>query len=417
MKGARPRALMLAPAMPSNRGNGLAMRLGQFLEALTNDFDVDLIVAPVAGTVTPEGRRWAESLGARVEVLEPRDMLDTHLALVMQVSDPEARALAFARLGLPSLAARLSTTAALRCREIVAGRDYDLIHASRSYCARLALALGRRAGGGHQPVLTLDLDEDDERVFSGLAALADLRGQAEAGDWRRLEAQAFGRLTRTSLPRFDRAWVSSPTDAARLRPTPPAPDLNVMPNSISIGRRFPRRDDGRTLLFVGSMGYEPNEDAVAWFLDAIWPRLRGVGGLRVRVVGSNPTDRLRRRGRQASVEVVGWVPDLHRHYAEATLCIAPIRVGAGTRIKLLEAAAHGVPIVSTSLGAEGLGLKNGQHLWLADTPLRFAAAIDDALSRPLERARRSQAAKAWVGRHFDRPTIVARLARAFRALL
>lgn len=408
---------MLAPAMPSNRGNGLAMRLGQFVEALTRGFDVDLIVAPVAGTVTPEGRRWAESLGARVDVLEPRDMLDTHLALVMQVADPEARAMAFARLGLPSLAARLSTTAALRCREIVAGRDYDLIHASRSYCAPLALALGRRAGGGHRPVLTLDLDEDDERVFSGLAALADRRGPARAGDWRRLEAQAFGRLTRSSIPRFDRVWVSSPADAARLRPTPPGPGLKVVPNSIAMGRRFLRRDDGRTLMFVGSMGYEPNEDAAAWFLGAIWPRLRAAAGLRVRVVGSNPTDRLRRLGRQAGVEIVGWAPDLHRHYAEATLCIAPIRVGAGTRIKLLEATAHGVPIVSTSLGAEGLGLKNGQHLWLADTPRRFAAAIDEALSRPVERARRSLAARAWVGRHFDRPAVVARLATAFRALL
>lgn len=417
MRRARPRALMLAPAMPSNCGNGLAMRLGQFLEALTRDFDVDLIVAPVAGVVTPEARRWAESLGARLGVLDTQDTLDTQFGLLMLLSDAEARAEAFARYGLPSLVARLSTTAALRCREMVAGRGYDLIHGSRSYCAPLAIALGSGPSGYRRPVLTLDLDEDDERVFRGLATIAAQQGQVVTSRWRRLEADAFQRLTGSSIPQFDRVWVSSPADAARLQASLPIHELNVMPNSIEMGVPSRRRDDGRTLLFVGTMGYEPNEDAVAWFLGAIWPRLRGVAGVRVRVVGSSPTKRLHRLGRQAGVEVVGWAPDLAPFYEEAALCIAPIRVGAGTRVKLLEAAAQGVAIVSTRLGAEGLGLQTGRHLWLADTPIRFAAAIDEALSRPVERGRRSRAARAWIGKHFDRPSIVARLATEFGALL
>lgn len=417
MKGVRPRALMLAPAMPLNFGNGLTMRLGQFLEALTRDFDVDLIVAPVAGAVTAEAQRWAEGLGARVGVLDIQDTLDTQFGLLMRLSDAQDRALAFARYGLPSLAARLSVTAALRCREIVAGRDYDLIHVSRSYCAPLAIALAGRPSGDRRPVLTLDLDEDDERVFRGLAAIAARQGRTVASRWRGLEADAFQRLTRSSIPRFDRVWVSSPADAARLHASSPTHELKVMPNSIEVSVRSRRRDDGRTLLFVGSMAYEPNEDAVAWFLGAIWPRLRGVAGVRVRVVGSSPTNRLHRLGRQAGVEVVGWAPDLDPFYEEAALCLAPIRVGAGTRIKLLEAAVRGVPIVSTPLGAEGLGLQTGRHLWLANTPIRFAAAIEDALSRPVERGRRSRSARAWVGKHFDRPSIVARLATEFRALL
>ncbi|WP_421932331.1 glycosyltransferase [Phenylobacterium sp.] len=408
---------MLAPAMPSNFGNGLAMRLGQFLEALTRDFDVDLIVAPVAGAVTPEARRWAESLGARVGVLAIQDTLDTQFGLLMRLSNVEARALAFARYGLPSLAARLSITAALRCREMLAGRDYDLIHVSRSYCAPLAIALAGRPSGDRRPVLTLDLDEDDERVFRGLAAIAARQGRTVTSRWRGLEAEAFQRLTRSSIPRFDRVWVSSPADAARLQATSPTHDLKVMPNSIEMGVRSRRRDNGRTLLFVGSMSYEPNEDAVAWFLSAIWPRLRGVAGVRVRVVGSSPTNRFQRLGRQAGVEVLGWAPDLDPFYEEAALCLAPIRVGAGTRIKLLEAAVRGVPIVSTRLAAEGLGLQNRRHLWLADTPASFAAAIEDALSRPVERGRRSRAAQAWVRKYFDRPSIVARLATEFRALL
>ena len=396
---------MIAPAMPVRQGNGMAMRLGQFLEAMAREFEVDLIVAPVAGAVTAEGARWAESFAGRVSVLDTQATLDTHLALIMQVADPEERAQAFARFGLPSLAARLTTTAALRCREVTSGRGYDLIHASRSYCARLALSLG----DGRQ-VFSLDLDEDDERVFSALAAIDARHGQEEASAWRRLEARAFGQLVKATVPRFDRVWVSSPTDAARLG------GLTVTPNSIEAAPRPQRRDDGRTLLFVGSLGYEPNEDAVAWFLSAVWPRLR-TAGLRLRVVGPDAPERLRRMSRRSGVELVGWAADLRPHYEAATLCIAPVRAGAGTRIKLLEAAVHGVPIVSTTLGAEGLGMADGRHLWLADTSARFATSIEDALSRPSERRRRARTARAWIAKHFDRAKVVARLAAEFRSLL
>lgn len=406
---------MLAPAMPARLGGGLAMRLGQFLEALTAAFAVDLVVAPIFGAVTSESRSWPERLGARVRVLDVAETLDTHFGLIMRMTDPERRAEAFARYGLPSLMARLATTAALRCRELLQGEAYDLIHASRSYCAPLAIALAKAGAAGPAPRLTLDLDEDDGRVFRGLAKIAAGRGEDRTSRWNLLEARAFERLVPAVAPAFDRVWLSSPFDAASLRGCSPQGEPAVTPNSIGAVTRPRRRDDGRTLLFVGSLGYEPNEDAVAWFIRSIWPRLPH--GLRFRIVGPGASEGIRRLGRTRGVEVVGWAPDLRSSYETATLCIAPLRVGAGTRIKLLESAAHGLPIVSTTLGAEGLGLTDGRHLWLADTPGGFAAAIGDALSHPLERARRAHAASGVVTRDFDRTATIRRLAEAFRALL
>lgn len=397
---------MLTPATPARTGNGLAMRLGQFLEALTRICDVDLIVAPVCGSATSEQLRWPRQLGSHVQVLDVDETLDSHFALVMQVRDPAARAEAFARYGLPSLASRLSTAAAARCRDLTAGRDYALVHASRSYCAPLAMALA-----GPHSVLTLDLDEDDGRVFRGLAALAAKRGRHAESRWSLLEAEAFDRLSRTLPPGFTRVWASSPVDAARLGASA------VMPNAIEMPAPAGRRDDGRTLLFVGSLGYQPNADAVDWFVRSVWPRIRRERGLRFRGVGPDAAESVRRLGWKPGVDIAGWQADLRASYAEATLCVAPLRVGAGARIKLLEAAAHGLPIVSTTIGAEGLGLDDGRHLWLADTAAEFASTIEEALARPAEARRRAGQARSWVARHFDRNAVVGRLAAEFAALL
>jgi glycosyltransferase involved in cell wall biosynthesis len=115
--------------------------------------------------------------------------------------------------------------------------------------------------------------------------------------------------------------------------------------------------------------------------------------------------------------MLGAVPDPARYYSMATIAIAPIRAGAGCRIKLVESALHGVPAVATSLGAEGLGLRHGRHLWLADSRPAFIKAVLEALDRPEERRRRARAARAHIKAAFDRDAAVARLADGFLELL
>jgi glycosyltransferase involved in cell wall biosynthesis len=388
------------------------MRLGMFLDALARSFDVDLVIAPIAGGVDGRALSWAAARAVKVHVLDIARTLDTHFGLIERVADPEARTDAFAQFGRPSLCARLGARAAILTRDLVGDTPYDLIHAARSYCAPWALQVVGPGTGEPRATLSLDLDEDDERVYLGLAELAERQGQALLGRWNRAEAAGFVRLRQETVSEFDKVWISSALDSERIGNLQPAGDMDLAPNCITLPRLLARRDDGRTLMFVGALGYVPNEDAVSWFLETVWPRLRKRDGLRFRIVGANPSDRIKRLAQAPGIELLGWVKHLRPCYQTASLTVAPIRIGAGTRIKLLESAAHQTPMIATSIGAEGLGLSGGSELWLADSPTDFAAAIEQALDSPAERHRRASAARAHVSRCFERTSQVRRLAEA-----
>ena len=338
-----------------------------------------------------------------------------HFGFIGRVADKAARLDAFASYGAPSIGAFASPANMADTVDLMAARNFDLLHIERSYCARLGRAIASRAC--RKPVLTLDLDEDDSRVYAALADLAGKTAGLYARRWNLLEAAAFRRLLNEVVPAFDQVWLASSVDKTGLGSLAAPDKVAVAPNAVASAGRAGRRDDGRTLLFVGSLGYAPNQDAVGWFLSAIWPRLSRARNVRFQIVGPDAPAPLRRLARQRGVEMPGWVADTSRYYAVATLAIAPIRVGAGTRIKLIETALHGVPAVATATAAEGLGLRHGQHLWLADTPATFIKAICEALDRPAERRRRADAARAYVTSTFARETTVSRLARAFAALL
>jgi glycosyltransferase involved in cell wall biosynthesis len=403
---------MLAPATPEATGNGLAMRLGMFLDALARRFDVDLVVAPIAGGADSGALSWAAERAAKVHVLDVARTLDTHFGLIERVASPEARAEAFARFGRPSLCARLGVRAALLTRDLVGAGRYDLVHAARSYCASWALHFVEHGTGARRPTLSLDLDEDDERVYLGLAKRAESLGESLLGRWNRAEAAGFVRLRDETVPFFDRVWISSEVDLGHMEIRGLANDIVVAPNAVTFPRSAARRDDGRTLMFVGALGYVANEDAVAWFLKAVWPNLRKRDGLRLRIVGGAASERIKELADAPGIALEGWVEDLRPFYETASLTVAPIRIGAGTRIKLLESAAFETPIVSTSIGAEGLGMSGDTHLWLADSAADFRAAIEAAIDDPVERRRRALAAKDHVKRHFERRSQVRRLSEA-----
>jgi sugar transferase (PEP-CTERM/EpsH1 system associated) len=144
------------------------------------------------------------------------------------------------------------------------------------------------------------------------------------------------------------------------------------------------------LVFTGSMDWLPNEDAIRWFTDAVLPLIRKAKpDVTVTIVGRNPSPALVELGkRDAAVEVTGRVDDVRPYMDRAAAYIVPIRIGGGTRLKIYEAMAMEQPIISTTVGAEGLPLVNGKHLLLADTAESFAAAVtqvlaDSALARQL----------------------------------
>jgi glycosyltransferase involved in cell wall biosynthesis len=193
------------------------------------------------------------------------------------------------------------------------------------------------------------------------------------------------------LPRVDLVLVCSEVERASVA----LPGVSVVSNGIELPPEPPAAGggDGRTLLFVGFMDYPPNADAVRFLVGDILPRVRlAVPGARAVLVGRTSSEAVRRLHDGATVIVKGEAPDLRPHYENASVVVAPLRVGGGTRIKILEAFAWRRPVVSTSVGAEGLQASPGYDLFVEDTPDGFAARcialLNDAFLRG-EMARRA----------------------------
>jgi glycosyltransferase involved in cell wall biosynthesis len=197
-----------------------------------------------------------------------------------------------------------------------------------------------------------------------------------------------------------------------------APDLRlaVVPNIVDTDTYQPQAEgDSRTVIYQGGMDWFPNRDAVNYFVQEILPLVRReAGGVRFVVAGRNPSEAFRKRyAGVPNMEFTGTVPDMQPVIARATVCVVPLRMGSGTRLKILEAAAMGKPVVSTRLGAEGLDLEDGREILLADEPREFARAVCELLSNPQRRRALGKAARKKVEEMYS----LVSLRRAIRAAL
>ncbi|ADB73193.1 glycosyltransferase [Geodermatophilus obscurus] len=218
--------------------------------------------------------------------------------------------------------------------------------------------------------------------------------------WRRAEREIAARAAVTV--------VCSDLDRARLA----LPRVAVLPNGYELSTRAagsPARPtpDGGVLLFIGPLTYEPNHDAVAWFAREALPLVRARRpDACFRVVGDHDADVVDGVGEIPGVKLTGEVPDVTAELAEASVVVVPLRFGGGTRIKVIEAFAHGVPVVSTTVGCEGLNVEDGRHVLLADDPPSLAAACLRLLEDEERRtALSAQAGDLWQRRY--RWTVIA----------
>jgi glycosyltransferase involved in cell wall biosynthesis len=184
-------------------------------------------------------------------------------------------------------------------------------------------------------------------------------------------AESYERLEREWLPMYDVILVASEDDHRRLS----HPDVRVFPNALLQLPR-PSVPAANAIVFSGNLEYHPNVEAVRWFRLKIWPRVREQApAVEWRLLGSNPGAITAFTEGDPRIRVIGPVDDAVAHLAEAQVCIVPLLSGSGTRFKILEAWAAGRAVVSTTLGAEGLGACDGEHLLLADDAEDFAAAV------------------------------------------
>ena len=260
--------------------------------------------------------------------------------------------------------------------------------------------------------LVLDCDEDDAAAYRRIARMQERAGNALAAAWSRAEAAGFARLAPHWLAQFDLLLAASPGEARSLSGRAGGRPVTVIPNTVPAApprRSRPRRRQ-RTVIFVGTMGYAPNADGVTWFATRVWPRLRREVRfpLRLLIVGADPPARVARLDDRHDMTVTGAVADVAPFYDAADLAIVPLRAGGGTRIKLLEAAGRGVPVVSTRFGAMGTSLRPAASSCIADDAAGFARACAALLrdepaahamaARAARRARLDYGARSWAAR-------------------
>ncbi len=177
--------------------------------------------------------------------------------------------------------------------------------------------------------------------------------------------------------RFDRCVTVSEADKSLLLKANPRLNVNVIPNGVDVHKYQPLplligNVLPSALLFVGNMGYPPCVDAVLYFCGEIFPRiLQKIPATELWIVGRDPQREVLRLNSD-KVHVTGQVSDVVPYYRQAHVCVVPLRAGGGTRLKILEAMALGRPVVSTTVGCEGLDVMDGEHLVIADSPELFA---------------------------------------------
>jgi glycosyltransferase involved in cell wall biosynthesis len=262
---------------------------------------------------------------------------------------------------------------------------------------------------------SIDLDEDDVSSFLSSARVMEDAGRHVAARWNRLEAHAFERLMAQKLTAFRAITIANAEDVPAMLARHPGLPLSTLPNGVPMpplaatAGAGPRRD----MLFVGSLRYEPNVEGLLWFITAVLPRLPGV---RLLVAGRSPPPLLRAHARPGRVEFLGYVQNLANAYRRAALAIAPMRSGGGTRLKILEAAAHAVPVVATTQSAAGL-LGHGRFWGItASDPRHFAAACRHLLDHSHEARRLGRLGRHVVASHYCSQSVEDAWAGLFHAL-
>jgi len=276
-----------------------------------------------------------------------------------------------------------------RLRTVLAERPFDAVHVDSLDLVRLLPTVQ------HLPIVCTHHNVESQLL------------RRRGGRYLRHQADAIERAERQWLPRVALNIAVSPDDAAHFAMLSPGARVEVIPNGVDTDYFTPCDvADPQGCVFVGGTSWYPNRDALQWFVDDILPRL---GATKTTWVG-RATDAERRSFAHVSdLELTGYVDDIRPYVGAAACYIAPLRVGGGTRLKLLDAWAMGKAIVSTSIGAEGLGARHEENMLIADTADAFAKAVARVLTDEALRRRLGAAARRTAMERFSWDVIGARM--------
>ena len=321
---------------------------------------------------------------------------------------------------LPDMAHRLESPPMHETvQRLAREQKFDVLLVEGIEMAPYMFAYLAAAAPDRRPRVIFD-DHNAEYILQKRAFLTDVRIPA------RWHAALYSLIQWIKLRRYearvcreaDHVIVVSEADEANIQrldvPTP----VTVLPNGVDIGFYRDYESEGRhhvvmppeSLVFTGKMDFRPNVDAALWFVKHVWPRVRDhIPNAHVYFVGRSPHPRLLENVQSPGVFITGAVPDVRPYIAQAGAFIVPLRVGGGTRLKILEAMAMGKAVVSTRLGAEGYPVESGRHLLVADNPAEFAQAVIRVLQDTSLRQQLGREARAFVEQHYDWDVLFPRL--------
>lgn len=272
----------------------------------------------------------------------------------------------------------------------------DAIHADQTAMVQYALF----AAAQHSPAPRLILDAHNAlyQVFRRLAAPPGNPLRRRLWTW---EADRMEAYERQAYAQFDAVVFVTATDRARFA----LPAAHVIPICVEPAPAITHTASpaSRQVLFVGTLFWPPNAEGVAWFLRAVWPLVRArCADARLVVVGKRPPAALRQLAAATpGVELPGYVEDLTELVASSTVFVVPLHAGGGMRVKIVDAWSWGIPVVATTIGAEGLDYVAGEHLAIADDASAFAAAVIRLLADPVLAARLRSAGRQLVATTYD----------------
>ena len=386
--------LFLSPTVPFPLTDGGRIRVFNLLKQIAEKSDVTLLALETQPT-DAEGVVELQQLGIQVHLVRNAPTLPRVSLRTLIKASLKRQPITVARYDLPAYRQKF--------RELLMTENYDLVHYEMFHTAQFRTETDLPGVLSQQNV--------DSAIWRRLCG--ETRNPFyKFVYWR--QQRAFQRYERVLSPKFDAITCTSDIDAAvfqqhcaeysRRHAPLCRPLIEIIPNGVDVTHFQPdfTAEVPAHLIYIGSMDWYPNEDAVAFFADEVLPSIQSkVSDVQFSIVGGNPSARVQKLAERDGVVVTGRVPEIKPYFAEATVFVVPLRIGSGTRLKILEALAMGKAIVSTSVGAEGLDLKDGEEIFIADEPKAFADAVTGLLTDPARRRRIGVNGRVRVERDYD----------------
>jgi glycosyltransferase involved in cell wall biosynthesis len=382
---ARPRLLFLCQTLPYPPDGGVWIRTYHVLRLLARAFDITALCFERAGTATGadvNASRHALSHLAHVEVF-PIPQRHSRSRLLWD----HGRSVACRRV----YTTYLYESAVFRRRlgELLKTSRFDLVHVDSLDLASYLPAC--------RPLPVVCVHHDIESTL--LARRASVERNGSKRIYLRFQSRLMSEVERRWCERVTLNVVCSATDRTRLKQMAPNARVAVVPNGVDTDAFRPDGASGSSVVFVGGTSPAPNSDALTYFCEEILPHVRtAAADVPVRWIGRASAEQQRFYRDRYDVELTGYVDDERPHMRDAACHIVPLRIGGGTRLKILNAWAMGKPVVSTSCGCEGLHAVDGDNILIRDEPRLFASAITDVLRNESLRHRLAEGGRATVER-------------------